>query len=90
MLDISRVIGVSAKARCDSRGAHFREDFPDTGELDSTCFTRVHMQKQSNNLSLSDLNNLSTEMVPVSFDIVSPGESLIDDEAGLPPVASTS
>ncbi len=90
MLDISRVIGVSARARCDSRGAHFREDFPDTGELDSTCFTRVHMQKQSNNLSLSDLNNLSTEMVPVSFDIVSPGDSLIDDEAGLPPVASTS
>ena len=87
MLDISRVIGVSAMARCDSRGAHFREDFPDTGELETTCFTRVSAQTQNNNFSLTDL---STDMVPVSFDIVRPGESLIDDEAGLPPAASTS
>ena len=77
LLDISAVITKASQARSDSRGAHFREDFPDTGDLNTTTYTRIS----------GTVDNLETEMVPVDFSIVKPGESLIDDEAGAPPAA---
>jgi fumarate reductase flavoprotein subunit len=75
MLDISLVIGKASLARGDSRGAHYREDNPDTADLEKTTYTRVS----------GTADELVTEMIPVSFDIVSPGQSLIADEAGKPP-----
>jgi len=76
LLLVSRSIAVAALAREDSRGAHFRSDFPDTGPLEETSFTAVTMAEDG---------AMHLEMKPVEFTIVKPGESLIEGEAGAPP-----
>jgi succinate dehydrogenase flavoprotein subunit len=69
LCEISRVIALAAGRRENSRGAHYRSDFPEPGDLATSTFT-VARQK-AGRIEMTD--------APVEFTHVKPGESLIRD-----------
>jgi fumarate reductase flavoprotein subunit len=69
---VSRVIAAAATARHDSRGAHWRADFPERSDLAASQFTCVRLDR-------GGAIDVSSE--PVAFGRVRPGESLIRDAA---------
>jgi len=73
-ITVSQAIAGASLARDDSRGAHFREDCPTTGNLEQSAYTCTRVEN----------GQLIQEMTPVAFTMVKPGESLIDGEAGAP------
>jgi fumarate reductase flavoprotein subunit len=70
LCEVSRVIGLAALKRENSRGAHFRSDFPEPGDLATSTFT-VARQTPSG-IEISER--------PVEFTHVKPGETLIRDQ----------
>ncbi len=68
---VSRAIAAAARAREDSRGAHFRADFPAASDLTESRYTTVRLAGEE----------LKAATEPVTFTRVRPGESLIRDAA---------
>jgi fumarate reductase flavoprotein subunit len=68
---VSRAICAAAIARTDSRGAHFREDFPTTSDLMTSRYTLTRLDGEA----------LAVDTAPVAFTRVRPGESLIGKAA---------
>jgi fumarate reductase flavoprotein subunit len=67
LVAVSRAIAAAAVARRDSRGAHFRSDFPECGALEQSAFTSI--------------KNMAVSMKPVAFTRVAPGQSLLRNVA---------
>jgi len=69
LCDISEVIAHAALERENSRGAHYREDFPDSGAMEDSDFTVARLNE----------GKVEVSREPVRFTIVRPGETILPE-----------
>ena len=67
LVEVSKVIALAALTRTDSRGAHYRDDFPDEGDLAASTFTVA--RRRDGRVEMTDES--------VAFTIVRPGATIL-------------
>ena len=65
---VSRAITAASLARAESRGAHFRSDFPGTEPDDGAAFTKVRLEG----------DDMALDWERVRFTRIKPGDTLLN------------
>ena len=70
LVDMSKVVAEASLMRENSRGAHYREDYPEAGNLDESYFTSIRNAG----------GDIKVTRVPVEFTIVKPGQTILSPD----------